>query len=79
MDKYLATIQTILNRCEKDGTDVSVDDMKIINDCVCGIIKTRFGITQCWFIPLVEKLQKAYNDHYDNIDRKWDSMVNKNN
>lgn len=30
MDHYLATIQTILDRCENDNTSPSINDMEII-------------------------------------------------
>ncbi len=55
MDHYLATIQTILDRCDDNNTSPSIDDMEIIKINLCRIIQTRYGITQLWFIPLIER------------------------
>ena len=46
MDNYLATIQTILDRCDDNNTSPSIDDMEIIKINLCRIIQTRYGITQ---------------------------------
>lgn len=56
MDHYLATIQTILDRCDDNNTSPSIDDMEIIKINLCRIIQTRYGITQLWFIPLIERI-----------------------
>ena len=60
MDHYLATIQTILDRCENDNASPSINDMEIIKINLCRIIQTRYGITQLWFIPY-------YNHRYNNF------------
>lgn len=41
MDHYLATIQTILDRCENDNASPSINDMEIIKINLCRIIQTR--------------------------------------
>lgn len=56
MDHYLATIQTILDRCDDNNTSPSIDDMEIIKINLYRIIQTRYGITQLWFIPLIERI-----------------------
>ena len=48
MDHYLATIQTILDRCDDNNTSPSIDDMEIIKINLCRIIQTRCGLTQLW-------------------------------
>lgn len=39
MDHYLATIQTILDRCDDNNTSPSIDDMEIIKINLCRIIQ----------------------------------------
>ena len=56
MDNYLAIIQTILDRCENDNTSPDINDMEIIKINLCRIIQTRYGLTQLWFIPLIERI-----------------------
>lgn len=70
MDHYLATIQTILDRCDDNNTSPSIDDMEIIKINLYRIIQTRYGITQLWFIPLIERIQNACCRHYNDVDIK---------
>ena len=63
MDHYLATIQTILDRCDDNNTSPSIDDMEIIN--------------QLWFIPLIERIQNACCKHYNDVDMLWENFVKK--
>lgn len=72
MDHYLATIQTILDRCENDNASPSINDMEIIKINLCRIIQTRYGITQLWFIPLIERIQNACCRHYNDVDMLWE-------
>lgn len=65
MDHYLATIQTILDRCDDNNTSPSIDDMEIIKINLYRIIQTRYGITQLWFIPLIERIQNACCRHFN--------------
>ena len=39
MDHYLATIQTILDRCDDNNTSLSIDDIEVIKTNLCRIIK----------------------------------------
>lgn len=39
MDHYLATIQTILDRCENDNASPSINDMEIIKINLLDLIK----------------------------------------
>lgn len=75
MDQYLATIQTILDRCEDNDTTLSANDMEMIKINLCKIIQIRYGITQLWFIPLVKRIQKAYDKHYDRVDKSWEEFM----
>lgn len=43
MDHYLATIQTILDRCDDNNTSPSIDDIEVIKINLCRIIQTRYG------------------------------------
>ena len=79
MDQYLAIIQTILDRCENDDTALSISDMEVVKINLCRIIQTRFGITQLWFIPLIERIQKAYGKYYDNINLSWEEFLKRMN
>lgn len=76
-DHYLATIQTILDRCDDNNTSPSIDDMEIIKINLCRIIQTRYGITQLWFIPLIERIQNACCKHYNDVDMLWENFVKK--
>ncbi|UWF84596.1 MAG: hypothetical protein [Bacteriophage sp.] len=78
MDHYLATIQTILDRCDDNNTSPSIDDMEIIKINLCRIIQTRYGITQLWLIPLIERIQNACCRHYNDVDMLWENFVKKN-
>lgn len=78
MDHYLAIIQTILDRCENDNTSPDIHDMEIIKINLCRIIQTRRGLTQLWFIPLIERIQNACCRHYDDVDMLWENFVKKN-
>ena len=78
MDHYLATIQTILDRCDDNNTSPSIDDMEIIKINLCRIIQTRYGITQLWFIPLIERIQNSCCRHYNDLDMLWENFVKKN-
>lgn len=78
MDHYLDTIKTILDRCDDNNTSPSIDDMEIIKINLCRIIQTRYGITQLWFIPLIERIQNACRRHYDDVDMLWENFVKKN-
>lgn len=75
MDHYLATIQTILDRCDDNNTSPSIDDMEIIKINLCRIIQTRYGITQLWFIPLIERIQNACCRHCNDVDMLWENFV----
>ena len=77
MDHYLATIQTILDRCDDNNTSPSIDDMEIIKINLCRIIQTRYGITQLWFIPLIVRIQKTRYRHYDDVDMLCENFVKK--
>ena len=77
MDHYLDTIKTILDRCDDNNTSPSIDDMEIIKINLCRIIQTRYGITQLWFIPLIERIQNACCRHYDDVDMLWENFVKK--
>lgn len=77
MDHYLATIQTILDRCDDNNTSPSIDDMEIIKINLCRIIQTRYGITQLWFIPLIERIQNACCKHYNDVDLSWENFIKK--
>lgn len=77
MDHYLDTIKTILDRCDDNNTSPSSDDMEIIKINLCRIIQTRYGITQLWFIPLIERIQNACCRHYDDVDMLWENFVKK--
>lgn len=35
------------------------------------------GITQLWFIPLIERIQNACCRHYDDVDMLWENFVKK--
>lgn len=78
MDHYLATIQTILDRCDDNNTSPSIDDMEIIKINLYRIIQTRYGITQLWFIPLIKRIQNACCRHYNDVDMLWENFVKKN-
>lgn len=71
MDQYLATIQTILNRREKNNTPLSVNDIETVRICLANIIKCRYGITQSWLVPLIERVQKEFDKSYKKIDDAW--------
>lgn len=73
MDHYLATIQTILDRCDDNNTSPSIDDMEIIKINLCRIIQTRYGR----FIPLIERIQNACCKHYNDVDMLWENFVKK--
>lgn len=75
MDQYLATIQTILDRCDDNNTSPSIDDIEVIKINLCRIIQTRYGMTQLWFIPLIERIQNACCKHYNDIDMSWENFV----
>lgn len=77
MDHYLATIQTILDRCDDNNTFPSIDDMEIIKINLCRIIQTRYEIIQLWFIPLIERIQNACCKHYYDVDMLWENFVKK--
>lgn len=77
MDHYLDTIKTILDRCDDNNTSPSIDDIEIIKINLCRIIQTRYGITQLWFIPLIERIQNACCRHYDDVDMLWENFVKK--
>lgn len=77
MDHYLAIIQTILDRCENDNTFPDIHDMEIIKINLCRIIQTRYGITQLWFIPLIERIQNACCKHHNDVDMLWEDFVKK--
>lgn len=74
----MATIQTILDRCDDNNTSPSIDDMEIIKINLYRIIQTRYGITQLWFIPLIERTQNACCRHYNDVDMLWENFVKKN-
>lgn len=78
MGHYLATIQTILDRCDDNNTSPSIDDMEIIKINLYRIIQTRYGITQLWFIPLIGRIQNACCRHYNDVDMLWENFVKKN-
>lgn len=67
MDQYLATIQTILDRCDDNNTSPSIDDIEMIKINLCRIIQTRYGMTQLWFLPLIERIQNACCKHYNDV------------
>lgn len=71
MNQYLATIQTILNRHEKDNTTLGFNDMEMVRGCLANIIKCRYGITQSWLVPLIERVQKEFDKSYKKIDKSW--------
>ena len=73
----LATIQTILDRCDDNNTFPSIDDMEIIKINLCRIIQTRYEIIQLWFIPLIERIQNACCKHYNDVDMLWENFVKK--
>lgn len=75
MDHYLATIQTILDRCDDNNTSPSIDDMEIIKINLCRIIQTRHGITQLWLIQLIERIQNACCKHHNDVDMLWENFV----
>lgn len=77
MDHYLAIIQTILDRCENDNTSPDIYDMEIIKINLCRIIQTRYGLTQLWFIPLIERIQNACCKHHNDVDMLWEDFVKK--
>lgn len=77
MDHYLAIIQTILDRCENDNTSPDIHDMEIIKINLCRIIQTRYGLTQLWFIPLIERIQNACCKHHNDVDMSWEDFVEK--
>ena len=53
MDHYLATIQTILDRCDDNNTSLSIDDIEVIKTNLCRIIKRAKSIC---------------HNHYNNIN-----------
>lgn len=78
MDHYLAIIQTILDRCENDNTSPDIHDMEIIKINLCRIIQTRYGLTQLWFIPLIERIQNACCKHQIIGLKKMEQMLGYN-
>lgn len=74
----MATIQTILDRCDDNNTSPSIDDMEVIKINLYRIIQTRYGITQLWFIPSIERIQNACCRHYNDVDMLWENFVKKN-
>lgn len=44
---------------------------------LCRIIQTRYGLTQLWFIPLIERIQNACCKHHNDVDMSWEDFVKK--
>lgn len=61
--------------CDDNNTSPSIDDMEIIKINLCRIIQTRYGITQLWFIPLIERIQNACCKHYNDVDLSWENFI----
>lgn len=55
MDHYLATIQTILDRCDDNNTSPSIDDMEIIKINLCRIIQNSLRNNSVMVHPVDRK------------------------
>lgn len=39
--------------------------------------QTRYGLTQLWFIPLIERIQNACCKHHNDVNMSWEDFVKK--
>lgn len=65
MDHYLATIQTILDRCDDNNTSLSIDDIEVIKTNLCRIIKRAKSICHNHYNELTYAMHEFNNGKYD--------------